>query len=235
MAADVWSLGVILLTILTGSHPFQDANEAFKLQRIDEARVDFDECVGADARDLISKLIRRKPEERLSVEEIWNHRWVQRHMSSTDGLVHTPKEYDLVCVNRVFTRMEELQVDIPKCKHDLAEHKISSETATYQLLYNRALIAKKEEDAAAEIAARANSLCSLIGSPARINRTKGASPWATPVCLHSFPSFSFSCWVPCSVRFGSLSSSSSSSSSFFFFFFFFFLLRFHSLPFCSLI
>ena len=74
-------------------------NEAFKLQLIDEARVEFDACVGDDARDLISQLIRRKPEERLSVEQIWAHRWVQtQHGNPPDELVATREEQDHVCV-----------------------------------------------------------------------------------------------------------------------------------------
>eukprot|EP00729_Bicosta_minor_P023524 gene23524-25308_t len=77
-AADVWSIGVILLTILTGSHPFQDANEALKLQRIDEAHVEIPDDVGEEAKDLIKKVIRRNPADRLTVQQIWEHPWVAK-------------------------------------------------------------------------------------------------------------------------------------------------------------
>ena len=183
-AADVWSIGVILLTILTGSHPFQDANEALKLQRIDEAHVEIPDDVGEEAKDLIKKVIRRNPADRLTVQQIWEHPWVAK--GNMDSLVMVPVKADAVVVDRVFARMEELAVDVPKAKRDLAAGVVSHETASYHLLLDKAIVVKKEEDAAAEIAARANSLCSLIGSPARISRGKAASPWATPVPRRKF-------------------------------------------------
>ena len=38
-AADIWSLGVIIVTIITGAHPFQDTNVAVKFEKVDKAEV----------------------------------------------------------------------------------------------------------------------------------------------------------------------------------------------------
>ena len=118
------------------------------------------------------------------MQQIWDHPWVAK--GNQDTLVVAPVEVASKIKDQVFARMTELSVDVPKAKADLAAGVVSHETASYHLLLDKAILVKKEEEAAAEIAARANSLCSLIGSPARISRGKAASPWATPVPRRKF-------------------------------------------------
>ncbi|XP_050691106.1 aurora kinase-like [Eriocheir sinensis] len=73
---DLWSLGVLCYEFLCGSPPFetQSHNETYK--RICTVDIRFPSHVSAKARDLILKLLRRSPQERLPLEKVLQHPWI---------------------------------------------------------------------------------------------------------------------------------------------------------------
>ncbi|XP_072266754.1 tribbles homolog 1 [Pyxicephalus adspersus] len=95
-SADVWSLGVMLFTLLVGRYPFHDSDPSSLFSKIRRGQFCIPDHVSPKARCLIRSLLRREPSERLTAEEILLHPWFEaasypcladQEPSNTDQLV----------------------------------------------------------------------------------------------------------------------------------------------------
>lgn len=76
-AADVWSLGVALFTMLAGRYPFQDSEPALLFRKIRRGTYTLPRGLSAPARCLLRCLLRRDPAERLPASAILLHPWLR--------------------------------------------------------------------------------------------------------------------------------------------------------------
>ncbi|KAE8599630.1 hypothetical protein XENTR_v10017265 [Xenopus tropicalis] len=76
-SADVWSLGVMLYTLLVGRYPFHDSDPSALFSKIRRGQYCIPDHVSPKARCLIRSLLRKEPSERLTAEEILLHPWFE--------------------------------------------------------------------------------------------------------------------------------------------------------------
>lgn len=76
-AADIWSLGVALFTMLAGHYPFQDSEPALLFGKIRRGTFALPASLSAPARCLVRCLLRREPSERLTATGILLHPWLR--------------------------------------------------------------------------------------------------------------------------------------------------------------
>jgi len=73
---DLWSIGVLCYEFLVGKPPFETESHEETYKLISLVKFDYPSYVPAGARDLINKLLKKKPEDRLALKEVLKHPWI---------------------------------------------------------------------------------------------------------------------------------------------------------------
>jgi len=79
---DLWSLGVLVFEFLVGKPPFEEDGEKETCKRISKVSFKVPDHVSPEAADLISHLLMRNPDKRLSLEGVLKHPWILRHVAA---------------------------------------------------------------------------------------------------------------------------------------------------------
>ena len=73
---DYWAIGILTYEFLVGEPPFESRSKEEAYRRIDLVDLVFPQRVSPLARDFISRLLRRNPRERMSLEAALEHEWI---------------------------------------------------------------------------------------------------------------------------------------------------------------
>lgn len=107
---DLWSCGVILYVLLSGTHPFTGSSEEELFRKIRRGKFSMSapcwEFISRDAIDLIKKMITVDPNRRCSALEALKHPWIQ---GTCKDKVYSTKVKALLNGLRTFTTQYKLQ------------------------------------------------------------------------------------------------------------------------------
>jgi len=89
---DHWCIGVLCYELLVGKPPFESENSQETYKKIVSSVCKFPEYVTPNARDLINKLLKKNPAERISLYDVKKHPWIVDNADMSQEYVKYWKE-----------------------------------------------------------------------------------------------------------------------------------------------
>ena len=91
---DIWSLGVILYMLLSGTPPFDGFDDQSILQKVKIGKYSLEgeswELISNEAKDLIKKMLTYSPEKRINAEDALKHEWFKKFLKFKNTNTHIP-------------------------------------------------------------------------------------------------------------------------------------------------
>ncbi|KAK4777960.1 hypothetical protein SAY87_018147 [Trapa incisa] len=104
-AADIWSCGVILFELLTGTLPFDDRSIMNLYRKILRAEYKFPAWFTENQKRLLTRILEPNPEKRITIPEIIEDPWYQTNYKPACGFEDDKKNHD--DVNTAFDASED--------------------------------------------------------------------------------------------------------------------------------
>ena len=133
---DIWSAGIVLFAMLSGTLPFQDENEVKQYQKIIKGKFRCPLSMSKNAKNLIENILKTDPKERYTIFRIKKHPWFNMNkivINISPGIL----------INRVIIPINENIVEFMiknygfngmEIRNNIIKNKHNDMTTTYYLL-----------------------------------------------------------------------------------------------------
>ncbi|XP_020772981.1 MAP/microtubule affinity-regulating kinase 3a isoform X4 [Boleophthalmus pectinirostris] len=143
---DVWSLGVILYTLVSGSLPFDGQNLKELRERVLRGKYRIPFYMSTDCENLLKRFLVLNPGKRGTLEQIMKDRWINSGFEDDELKPYTEPELDITDQKRIDV-MVGMGYNLDEIQESLAKMKYDEITATYLLLGRKASEMESAESA----------------------------------------------------------------------------------------
>ncbi|KAG2236906.1 kinase-like domain-containing protein [Thamnidium elegans] len=102
---DVWSLGVVIYVMATGSVPFDDKSMPGLHDKIKKGHVNYPAHLSDECKDLLSRIFITEPSQRIIMTDIIHHPWMNKESASINNYMPSRKPLTLPLSPKVIERM----------------------------------------------------------------------------------------------------------------------------------
>jgi MAP/microtubule affinity-regulating kinase len=131
---DVWSLGVILYTLVSGSLPFDGQNLKELRERVLRGKYRIPFYMSTDCENLLKKFLVLNPTKRATLENIMKDKWMNIGYEEDELKPYTEPMPDLNDQSRVEFLTKDLKYSRDQVEESLKNRKYDEIMATYMLL-----------------------------------------------------------------------------------------------------
>uniref|UniRef100_A0AAY4ED89 non-specific serine/threonine protein kinase n=1 Tax=Denticeps clupeoides TaxID=299321 RepID=A0AAY4ED89_9TELE len=170
---DIWSLGVILYTLVSGSLPFDGQNLKELRERVLRGKYRVPFYMSTDCEGILRKFLVLNPAKRCTLEQIMKDKWMNAGYEGDELKPHIEPEEDYNDASRIEV-MVGMGYSRDEIKDALTTQKYNEVTATYLLL------GKKELDSSESRSASSLSLARVRPSTITNGTSKHSSCSAAP-------------------------------------------------------
>ena len=75
-SVDIWALGVLAFELTTGNAPFYNKDRQIQYRNIRHVNIKYPEHLSAECVDFISRLLQKRPQDRMKLQEALEHPWI---------------------------------------------------------------------------------------------------------------------------------------------------------------
>lgn len=137
---DIWSLGVVLFAFICGYLPFEDPSTSHLYRKILTADYEIPSEVPEAASDLIMRMLTINPQQRITVEEIKQHRWYNQFKMARYPQGLLIGVHQIPIDKEILSCMELIGLDKEATKRSLESNDYNFLTTTYYLMLRRVLM-----------------------------------------------------------------------------------------------
>ena len=91
-ATDIWTIGVLLFELVTAQLPFQGNDINTLKENILQLKITWPKDINADAKDLIMKILKLDPKQRLSLKDMLKHPFITKYVPDATKYLIKPEE-----------------------------------------------------------------------------------------------------------------------------------------------
>ncbi|RVX66210.1 hypothetical protein B0A52_10102 [Exophiala mesophila] len=157
--ADVWSTGIILFAMLNGFLPFDGGNVSATLSLVKKGDYYLPPSLSVEASDLIQRILQKRPDRRISTEDIWTHPLLRKYeryhasLAAPEPLVGPSPPLDIEAQSQRVLKRSDIDIEVLRNlsilwhgeqEAELVKRLVSNE-ANHEKLFYWALIKFRED------------------------------------------------------------------------------------------